>query len=182
MRIIKCKNCNEKIIATSNRQIYCIKCYKENLKEHEKQRYYNPKRKKWYLSFARKRKLDKTLLEKKRKRDREYYKKNKERMKKYQRDYNKKNPEKKLMQHYAYRFLKDLIYKRANGKCEYCGGVENLNLHHLEYSQKNKKEFRSEDIKKIKLVDRSCHSFLHNRGEIFLINLLKKENKYIGEN
>jgi len=162
-----CENCKKECERKSNNQKYCKKCsYLKRLernREYDRKRSKSNHRKNWTIQYYNK------IREKKRKRDREYYQKNKEKLKKYYEEYRKKNKEKILMRTYAFKFLKGL----KGNKCENCGSNENLQLHHKEYTQLNKKEFREEDVKKLMLLCAKCHRFLHQRGRMPTFKCIK---------
>lgn len=100
----------------------------------------------------------------------ERYYKNRENKILYQREYDKKNREKKneyerekrrgkrynwikLIQHYSEKHHLLILIKQY-GKCQFCSGTNNLQIHHKRYTKK---------IKDCLLLCEDCHKKIHRK-------------------
>lgn len=117
----KCKVCGKQIKKTCSQTTYCKECYHNKILEFNRKR--NQERKDRYREYYR-----------------QYYHRKKKNNPKYK--------EKNLLRAYAYHYLRNEVFKRANYKCEKCGSSEELQLHHKRYSY---------DIKDIEALCRKCH-------------------------
>lgn len=162
MKTIICKDCKKKIEKKSSkgRKLYCEDCALKRrittFRNSDKKRRLSSHRKEW------KEKWKVGYRETKREYDKQRYRSHRKEYLQYSAEYKKTHQEETRMRSYALQFLKQIVFKRANNKCEMCGNTENLRLHHKEYTQSNKKKDREIDAQKILLVCSICHSKIHN--------------------
>lgn len=162
---IECRKCNKHFERKGNRQVYCSDCQNELLKEWYKKRHKTRKRQIWVKNYQDIYRARKKIIDKK------WYENNKEKFKQYQKKYRKLNLEKNNMRGYAYRYMRDLILERDEYKCTNCDSKENLDIHHLKYTQKNKKMERINNLKIVVTLCRKCH-INHHKGNIPIIKRL----------
>ncbi len=154
---MECEVCKKDCERKSPRQKYCKQCLQGIRKQYEAKRRKTDKRIKWREEYK------ETYRERKRKYDTQYYQDHKKKHLKYSKQYREGHKEECKMRDYALKIFKNKLLKRANYKCEKCDRTENLQLHHKEYTQRNKKEFDEEDMKKIEVLCPICHKREHIR-------------------